>query len=507
MSDKSALDAAVRAGGVAPILHGLVADPFGRDAIDGLLAAFDALSVQDHRPLVGRLEADGLAATVDELRAAYTARSYHAGLALLTLVSQALERERATLGRRGTDAVAVPLIAPLPLTSTYATLWRLEAKAAYGAGDIGAFGLIRGEASAASLYAFRLGCSAARDVLVSELIGYPRLLSRVQRLDLTGAFRGLADRVEGPSLGLAAAVSAYSVMTGLRIPEDVAATGSIIGLHGQVGEVGGLREKHQACERAGVSRLLAWKGAIDTCQLSGMSCRVIELQSVRDAIDRIWPGRTPSVLISERWSDAGAAAVAPRPAPWDSEKEYVMVLTLVQRSDPIGFASAGERGASSLTSAEAGCALTLQAECRPQMMACIYTEGEMAKRFEEIVDILPAADWPEGAENTAPFVLGVAVRNADLPDPSEPQAVMTVYWQLISQVLAEGKARAAAAGKPLRVVANVSGGTPQMAYAVQRLSIKFQEVPWTLVQVRRSDDIKDGGHRVRVVAVPIEEGE
>ncbi len=515
--NRTVLDAAVRAGGIAQLLRTLILDPFGNGAWARLEAAHRSLSEPSHRPVVNLGELAFLEREVNTLRALFGSREGHrVSLELLDGIARALTRERhayeASLTTdRQTEAPGrsagciVPLKAPVALQADFATLWRLQVVATPGVGDIEPFKRIGRFAGASAVTALHRGCLAARDVMMAELEHDPDQLNRVKRLDLGGEFVRLSEPVDGASLGLAAALATYAAITGLQIQDDVAATGQV-DLSGTVGSIGSLREKHEACLNGGISRLFVWKGARAAYELDERVCRLEEVESVGDAIHRLWPGRTPTILVTEQWARAGAAAPAESPSPWNGATEYVMVLTCIQASDPVGFVSVRYRRAGveeTAEAAEAGCALTLHAECRPEMMVCIYTEN-MRSKFIETHSVLTPPDVLLEADEARQSIRPFAISIEDLPDPSHPQAVMDAFRPLVAEAIAEGKRRASAVGKPLRVVASVSSGTPQMQYAIMRLSLQFQDVLWTLVQVRRTSDIEDDGRRIRIVGVPRE---
>ena len=497
------LDAAAKAGGVGELLSSLLRDANGRSIRMKMGAARRALM---ERPLVNRLEAKAVGDLLKSARAHNSIRGNPLLLAVLNQLEEEFERAVTRIPEIMAGSFVVPLVAPRPLDSAYATLWRLDVVEHDGAGGTRALLskdlLEHDKAGGDAAFAFQQGCEEARSILVDELGSDPSLVARVRSLDFTGTLVGLKGRVDGPSLALAAALSTYSAVTGLHAPDDVAATGRV-NLQGGVSSVGSLEEKYRACLLAGMSRFLApakdsARGPWPTSDVGG-GTRTVE--SVRDAINVLWQGRKPVILVSERYREARRRAIEIMPTTVDTGREYVLVLTCISGSDPFGFAPVAEREMADFVYAEPGGAITLAREYRPQMMACIVTAG-LRPRYLETVRILNQGDDQPSLPTTGAVIERFELSMDVLPDPSEPHAVMTNLRRIVGNVLEIAGKRASAAGKSLRVVANVSSGTPQMQYALQRLSLEYSEVAWTLVQVRRSVHVTDGGRRVREVQVP-----
>lgn len=85
--------------------------------------------------------------------------------------------------------------------------------------------------------------------------------------------------VDGPSAGTAMFLAAYSAFTGAAVPGDVALTGEI-SLTGNILPVGGVTEKLQAAEEAGVTRAYIpkanWQGRYERLGLEVVSVEKIE---------------------------------------------------------------------------------------------------------------------------------------------------------------------------------------------------------------------------------------
>ena len=85
--------------------------------------------------------------------------------------------------------------------------------------------------------------------------------------------------VDGPSAGTAMFLAAYSAFTGAAVPGDVALTGEI-SLTGKILPVGGVTEKLQAAEEAGVTRAYIpkanWQGRYERLGLEVVSVEKIE---------------------------------------------------------------------------------------------------------------------------------------------------------------------------------------------------------------------------------------
>jgi ATP-dependent Lon protease len=67
---------------------------------------------------------------------------------------------------------------------------------------------------------------------------------------------------DGPSAGVTLTTAIASLVTGRRVPADVAMTGEIT-LRGEVGPIGGLPEKLMAAQRAGVHTVFIPKDNMD----------------------------------------------------------------------------------------------------------------------------------------------------------------------------------------------------------------------------------------------------
>ncbi|MBN9413040.1 MAG: endopeptidase La [Candidatus Paracaedimonas acanthamoebae] len=91
---------------------------------------------------------------------------------------------------------------------------------------------------------------------------------------------------DGPSAGVAAAVSIVSVFTGIPVRHDVAMTGEIT-LHGNVLPIGGLKEKLLAAQREGIKKVLIPADNVRDLDKVPESCKaaldIIPIKKVEEA--------------------------------------------------------------------------------------------------------------------------------------------------------------------------------------------------------------------------------
>ncbi len=161
---------------------------------------------------------------------------------------------------------AVGCVQALGVLGYSGCILRLEAVAVPGRGELqfnGAAGEMARDAVRNALVALRvqLGCdTSAYDVTVNAAGG---------------------GQVDGPSLGLAAALAVGSAVRNMPLRQDVGVTGEI-GLHGDVLPVGGLPEKLDAARRAHLS------GALLPCQaIARAPLPVTAVQTLAEAWDKL----------------------------------------------------------------------------------------------------------------------------------------------------------------------------------------------------------------------------
>ena len=85
---------------------------------------------------------------------------------------------------------------------------------------------------------------------------------------------------DGPSAGIATTTAIISAMTGIPVRSDVAMTGEIT-LHGEVLEIGGLKEKLLAAKNAGIRLVLVpEKNRPDVAEISSEIKKGLEIRFV-----------------------------------------------------------------------------------------------------------------------------------------------------------------------------------------------------------------------------------
>jgi ATP-dependent Lon protease len=114
---------------------------------------------------------------------------------------------------------------------------------------------------------------------------------------------------DGPSAGVAMAVSMVSILTGIPIRRDVAMTGEIT-LRGRVLPIGGLKEKLLAALRAGITTVFIPKeNEKDLAEIPDNVKKHLKLIAVSDADEVIAQAlvRKPEAI---EWEDPSEAATA-----------------------------------------------------------------------------------------------------------------------------------------------------------------------------------------------------
>lgn len=93
---------------------------------------------------------------------------------------------------------------------------------------------------------------------------------------------------DGPSAGIAIAVSALSALTGRAVRGDIAMTGEIT-LRGDILTVGGIKEKVLAAHRSGITKvILPWENRSDLKELPEVvlkDCEFIPTRNIKEVID------------------------------------------------------------------------------------------------------------------------------------------------------------------------------------------------------------------------------
>ena len=141
----------------------------------------------------------------------------------------------------------VGVVNGLAWTSVGGELLTIEAQIFPGKGHVQRTGSL-GDVMKESVEAARSVVRARADKLGIES-------KRFYETDLHVHFPEGATPKDGPSAGAAATTAIISAMTGIPVRADIAMTGEI-NLHGEVLEIGGLKEKILAAVRAGCTKVL-----------------------------------------------------------------------------------------------------------------------------------------------------------------------------------------------------------------------------------------------------------
>ncbi len=136
----------------------------------------------------------------------------------------------------------------------------------------------------------------------------------LEALDIHVHFPSAATPKDGPSAGVAIAVSLVSVITGVPVRHDVALTGEM-SLHGVVLPVGGLREKLLAALRSGVRTVIVpARNSEEVLQLPREVRQRLEIRLVDD-VAQVFAWALANAPSSPSIAAGVAPAIAARPAP------------------------------------------------------------------------------------------------------------------------------------------------------------------------------------------------
>lgn len=162
------------------------------------------------------------------------------------MLSGYLGPARYTIGLAGKEP-RVGVVNGLAWTSVGGELLTIETQIFPGKGHVQRTGLL-GDVMKESV-------EAARSVVRARADKLGIASKRFYETDLHVHFPEGATPKDGPSAGAATTTAIISVMTGIPVHADVAMTGEI-NLHGEVLEIGGLKEKILAAVRAGCTKVL-----------------------------------------------------------------------------------------------------------------------------------------------------------------------------------------------------------------------------------------------------------
>jgi Lon-like ATP-dependent protease len=199
-------------------------------------------------------------------------------------------------------------------------LMEIEAVAQKGAGKVTVTGIVEEEELGMDGHRMRRKSTArgsAENVMtLLRSMGYP-----VDSMDIHINFPGGAP-VDGPSAGVAMAVVAASAMTGRPVDGSLAVTGEV-SVRGRVMPVGGVPQKVEAAQRAGITRVLVPREnrleRFDTMEMD-----IVALDTLEDALE--------IMLLPEDWA-------ASRP-----ERDWPVPL-LTEKAAASGRAEKGEKKA------------------------------------------------------------------------------------------------------------------------------------------------------------------
>jgi hypothetical protein len=352
---------------------------------------------------------------------------------------------------------------------------------------------------------FLQGVAAAVELVVRHgprALGFAQL---IHSCSFVGTMQGLPLdlRVEGPSLGLAAAVAVVSELSGVAVDPGVGFTGCL-DVKGAVGRVAGVRAKLLAARDKGIRRVFLpadnardvpkdLEGAVEirpVARLERVVDEVFGLECVTAKLDRLFAEkRPPATVKAQRWiagaDDAGGARR--------------VLLTFVSKADPQGRylgrdrapIAAGEGEGRSAEERE-GPTLATVRMLRPHAVYLLHTtEPETNDLRENMLATkrFLARSYPDLAVTPVPL--------PELRDPSD-------YEQLVPAVRsAVERIKRQETGPGTRWFVNVSSGTPAME-STWHLLREWRVLDATLLQVREARYLTTPGEpRIREVVLPI----
>lgn len=337
--------------------------------------------------------------------------------------------------------------------------------------------------------AFWVGAVAALHVLARNGLGDLHGAQILGSRSYLGTFDEIAGPVDGPSLGLAAAVAVMSCVLDVSVASTDAFTGKI-DVDGRLHPVGGIEEKLAAARDRGVSRVFVPTAnlpdvpralramAAPVADLASVVKQVFSPSAVRAAVKKIRIERVPRQFQDRYWlSHATGEADAPR---W--------LFTCAASSDPFGIPRKG-RGVGAVQEAREGPVLGAWRELRPQKVFIYYTRAAPANDYGDNANSLKQLLIESGCEVECVGLM-------DVSDPSDYMQVVPAMSRAVRDTLARHDPRGAA------LYINLSSGTPQMEttwhlIADQRLLPNVHRI-----QVRDPSWIDEDEPRVRFAEPP-----
>ena len=143
---------------------------------------------------------------------------------------------------------------------------------------------------------------------------------RFYELDLHVHFPEGSTPKDGPSAGAATTLAIISAMTGIPVRSDVAMTGEIT-LHGEVLEIGGLKEKILAAVRAGCTKALIpevnKRDLVELPESAKSKIEIVPVKTIEDVMAHALE-HLPEPLAADAGKTEGAADAKPGDAPADA---------------------------------------------------------------------------------------------------------------------------------------------------------------------------------------------
>lgn len=368
---------------------------------------------------------------------------------------------------------------------------------------------IKNKAGDEALYReFQHGVDAALELVLRH---GPRALAFAQLIhsySFVGEMQGLPEHiaVEGPSMGLAAAVAVVSELTGIAVDPAYAFTGSA-DVKGAIGRVTGIPHKLAAAQEKGAR--LVFLPACNVNDVPGDLARSMDIRFVERVEPVIYEVlgrervRESSDRLYQRYLKKPAGDTV-KPQRWIVGAEEPMqtrriLLTFVGKADPEGRYLGHNRAPVSPLSAEArgveereGPTLATVRMLRPHAVYLLHTimpeENDLRENMLATKRFLERGD-PDLGVHPVPLEA--------LRDPSDYEQVVPAVRRAVEAI------KAREAGPDVRWFVNVSSGTPTME-STWHLLREWRLLDATLLQAREARHLTtEGEPRIREVVFPV----
>jgi hypothetical protein len=347
---------------------------------------------------------------------------------------------------------------------------------------------------------FQHGVNAARALALDH---GPRESFRLAHLVHVCTFAGNVDglprqlRVEGPSMGLAAAVAAISELIGVPVDAGTAFTGRLDSKR-RVGPVGGVEAKMHAAFDKGIRRVfLPASNAAEVPADIGSAIEVHAVHTLDEAVEKILgldAVRTGLGRLLARVGPAPAARAARWLAPGgEAAATRRILLTFVGKADPQGRYLGRDRapiGSREDAEEREGPTLAVVRMVRPHAVYLLHTTRPAGNDFTEQAEATQRFLEAEDPERRV-----VLVPLPEITDPSDYDLVVPAVTAAVEHIQGHEPADA-------RWFVNISSGTPAME-STWHILTSWQRLQATLLQAREARHLRTADDpRVREIVLP-----